>query len=125
MQNDTEGLQDPAICPMIKPMRLRTVTALFVLVSCAVLAETYSGTLVDVSCKGKDLAKHTRTCAVACAKSGFGLVLGDGKFLKFDEEGNAKALAVLKASSKESDLKAEVVGKAEGTTLAVESVKLQ
>jgi hypothetical protein len=89
------------------------------------LAETWSGTIVDVMCKGKDLANHTAKCAINCAKGGFGLVLPDGKFIKFDEAGNAKALAALKATSKEKDLKARVSGALEGGVLKVESIEIQ
>ncbi len=89
------------------------------------LAGTWSGTLVDVMCKGKDLASHTAKCGVACAKSGFGLVLADGKFVKFDESGNAKALAALKSTSKEKDLKAKVSGELDGETVKVTSIELQ
>jgi len=39
--------------------------------------------------------------------------------------GNAKALAVLKASSKEKDLKAKVSGTLDGETVQVESVTLE
>jgi len=88
-------------------------------------AETWSGTLVDVMCKGKDLASHTTKCAIGCAKSGYGLVLADGKFVKFDEGGNAKALAALKASSKEKDLKAKVSGSVDGDTVVVSSIELE
>src|SRR5450759_537003 len=88
-------------------------------------AETWSGTLVDVMCKGKDLAGHTAKCAVSCAKSGYGLVLADGKFVKFDEGGNAKALAALKATSKEKDLKAKVNGALDGDKVTVSSIELQ
>jgi hypothetical protein len=91
----------------------------------AFAAETWSGTVVDVMCKGKDLAGHTRQCAVGCAKGGFGLVLSDGKFLKFDETGNSKALAALKASSKEKDLKTKITGTLEGDVIKVESVEIQ
>ena len=38
--------------------------------SVAAFAETWSGSLVDVSCKDKDLAGHTTKCALGCAKSG-------------------------------------------------------
>ena len=41
------------------------------LFSAFAFAETWTGTLVDVMCKGKDLAGHTRNCALGCAKSGF------------------------------------------------------
>ena len=89
------------------------------------LGATWSGTLVDVMCKGKDLASHTAKCGVACAKSGFGLVLADGKFVKFDESGNAKALAALKSTSKEKDLKARITGELDGETVKVSSIELQ
>jgi hypothetical protein len=95
------------------------------LVSAGAFAETWSGTLVDVMCKGKDLAGHTTKCAVSCAKGGYGLVLSDGKFVKFDETGNAKALATLKATSREKDLKAKVSGSLDGDTVKVSSIELQ
>ena len=53
-------------------------------------------------------------CTIGCSKSGYALVTADGKFLKLDETGNAKALAALKATSKESDLKAKVSGSVDG-----------
>ena len=88
-------------------------------------AETWNGTVVDVMCKGRDLASHTRDCAVRCAKGGYGLVLPDGKFVKFDEMGNAKTLAALKASTKEKDLKAKVTGTLNGELVKVEAIELQ
>jgi len=88
-------------------------------------AETFSGTVVDVMCKGSDLASHTRECALSCAKSGFGLVQGDGKFLKFDETGNVRTLSALKKSSKEKDLKAKVTGTVDGEVLKVESIDFE
>lgn len=89
------------------------------------LADTWSGTLVDVMCKNKDLAGHTTRCALGCAKSGFGVVTADGKFVKFDEAGNAKTLAALKATSKEKDLKIKVNGSLDGEVIRVESLELQ
>jgi len=93
--------------------------------SALAFAEAFNGTLVDVMCKGKDLAGHTRKCALSCAKSGFAVVLSDGKFLKLDEGGNAKALAALKASEKEKDLKVKVNGKLDGETIQVDSLALE
>jgi hypothetical protein len=96
------------------------------LVFCGVAcAETWNGTLVDLMCKNTDLTNHTAKCAIKCAKSGYGLVLSDGKFIKFDEVGNAKALTVLKATGKEKDLKAKVTGTLDGDTVKVESVHLE
>ena len=91
----------------------------------AALAETWSGTLVDVMCKNKDLAGHTTKCAIGCAKSGYGVVTADGKFVKFDEAGNAKTLAALKATNKEKDLKIKVNGSPDGEMIRVESIELQ
>jgi hypothetical protein len=87
-------------------------------------AETWSGTVVDVMCKKNDLASHTRDCAISCAKSGYGIVLADGRFVKFDERGNVRALAALKASSKEKDLKAKVTGTLKEDVIQVDSIEL-
>jgi hypothetical protein len=95
------------------------------LFSTLAFADSWNGTLVDVMCKNKDLAGHTAKCGIGCAKSGYGLVLADGKFMKFDEAGNAKALAALKATSKEKDLKAKVTGTLDGETVQVQSVEIQ
>ncbi len=103
----------------------RKLAACLFLLPCLACAETWSGTLVDVMCKGKDLAGHTRECAITCAKSGFGVVLPDGKFLKFDETGNAKTLNALKAATKDKDLKAKVTGEKDGEVIQVESLVLQ
>ena len=91
----------------------------------ALLAETWSGNIVDVHCKANDLASHTRDCAVMCAKGGYGIALSDGKFMKFDEKGNAKTLAALKASKKEKDLKGKVTGTLSGEVIKVDSVELE
>jgi hypothetical protein len=95
------------------------------LLSVAAFAETWNGTLVDVMCKDKDIAGHTKKCALGCAKSGFGLVTSDGKFVKFDEAGNAKALAALKVTDKEKDLKAKVEGTLDGETVQVSSIAIE
>jgi hypothetical protein len=105
--------------------RILLLSAALSMLSIGAFAETWSGTLVDVMCKGKDLAGHTTKCAVSCAKSGYGLVLADGKFVKFDEAGNAKALATLKSTGKEKDLKAKVSGTMDGDTVMVSSIELQ
>ena len=89
----------------------------------AAAADTFSGTVVDVMCRTKDLAGHTRECAVACSKSGYGLVTADGKFLKFDESGNARTLSSLKKLTKEKDLKAKVTGTMDGDVLKVQSIE--
>ncbi len=103
---------------------MKKLLTLTVLVSAAAFAESWTGTIVDTSCKSKDLASHTKACLTGCAKSGLGIVLSDGKFVKFDEEGNVKALAALKASSKDKDLKGKVTGTLDGEVIKVASVEL-
>ena len=88
-------------------------------------AETFSGTLVDVMCKDNQLTTHPRRCAISCARHGYGLKQPDGAFLKFDEEGNARALSALKRSSKVQDLKATVSGTVENGVLKVESIQIR
>jgi len=104
---------------------MKRAGVLLTLFSSLAFAGAWNGTLVDVMCKNQDLASHATKCAISCSKSGYGLVLADGKFVKFDEAGNAKALAALKATSKEKDLKAKVTGSLDGETVQVESVELQ
>jgi hypothetical protein len=101
------------------------LVALSLLMLGSLAAAEFSGTVVDVMCRGKDLAGHTRECALTCAKSGFGLVTSDGKFLKFDESGNARTLASLKKLSKEKDLKAKVTGTLDGESLKVQAIEFQ
>ena len=69
---------------------------------------------------------HTRECALKpeCQRSGYGVFTYDNKFLKFDHAGNRKALAALRASKKEDDLKVEVTGEVEGDMIKVASLKL-
>src|SRR5690349_3888915 len=85
-------------------------------------AESYSGTVVDVMCRGKDLAGHTRECSLSCAKSGFGLVTAEGKFLKFEEDWNARTVSRLKKPTGDKDLKAKVSGTMDGELLKFETV---
>lgn len=83
--------------------------------------------VVDVGCSKKvasDPDSHTRECALQCAKSGFGIVTNDQKFLKFDATGNAKVLEALKASDKKDHLRVNVDGDVQGDTLKVTSIKL-
>jgi len=104
---------------------MRKLLPLLALSAAGALAETWTGSVVDVMCKGKDLANHTKSCNVSCAAGGFGLVLPDGKFVKFNEQGNAKALAAIKATAKEKDLKAKVTGSLDGEVIQVASIEIQ
>jgi hypothetical protein len=90
--------------------------------------ETYNNVaVVDVACSKKvasDPDSHTRTCALQCEKSGYGVVTKDKGFLKLDAEGNAKIAEALQASDKKDHLRVDVTGEVQGDTLKVTSIKL-
>ena len=84
--------------------------------------------VVDGHCIAKvkaDPDKHPRSCAVQCAKGGYGLVTSDGAYLKFDEAGNEKVLAALKASEKKDTLRADIAGERAGETVKITSFTLR
>ncbi len=91
--------------------------------------ETWSNvSLVDTSCaiKSKDHPDaHMKACALQCAKAGFGVIAGDGTFLKFDAEGNSRAVAALKGSTKADHLRVTVAGDRQGDTIKVTSLRLE
>jgi len=125
---------------------MKNLLRLLVVVSgCAMAAqaEDLKGILMDQMCSGKaDLRisgstgtlvggrivaeAHTRECLLMpeCQKSGYGVYTNDNKFLKFDEAGNRKALAAIKASSKLDDFEVEVTGEVKGDTIKVVSLKV-
>jgi hypothetical protein len=125
---------------MRRLLRLLIVVGAFAI---AVHAEEIKGIMMDQMCSGKaDLRisgatgtlvggrivaeAHTRECLLMpeCQKSGFGVYTSDNKFLKFDEAGNRKALAAIKASTKLDDFEVEVTGEVKGDTIKVVSLKV-
>ncbi|MCC6368727.1 MAG: hypothetical protein IT165_34825 [Bryobacterales bacterium] len=84
--------------------------------------------LVDQKCSTKfkpdTVDTHTRSCALACESSGYGILTADGTFLKFDKAGSRKALDELKASTKKDHLRATVTGERKGDTIRVATIKL-
>jgi len=126
---------------------MKRVMCLFLVVaagSCfAATAEDLKGILIDEKCSGKaDLRisgatglleggrivaeAHTKECLLMpeCQKSGYGIYTNDDKFLKFDEAGNRKALALIKESKKLDDFEIEIVGEVKGDMVKVVSIKL-
>jgi hypothetical protein len=118
------------------------VPALLASFAAVASAAQFQGILIDQMCSSKAEVRivsgprleggmivaeaHTRECALmpACQKSGYGVFTYDNKFLKFDEAGSRKALAAIRASKKEDDLKVEVTGEIQGDTIKVASLKL-
>lgn len=103
------------------------------LTSVPLAAESVEGILMDKMCsgmvakKGFDAAKsHTKDCALMdnCKASGYGVVTADGKFLKFDESGDQKAVKALQETNKKDNLNVNVEGKVEGDTIKVSNLKI-
>ena len=83
--------------------------------------------VIDVNCSKKvaaDPDAHTRTCALKCSESGYGIIIKDKEFVKLDANGNAQVVAALKGSDRKDHLRANVTGDLEGDTLKVRSFKL-
>ena len=83
--------------------------------------------MIDTQCSTKAKTNpdaHTKSCALACANSGFGIVDKDGNYLKFDAKGNQEAKSLLEGSSKQDHIRVNVSGKREGDVIHVDSVKM-
>ncbi|MBM3775034.1 MAG: hypothetical protein FJW37_07685 [Acidobacteria bacterium] len=106
-------------------MPTRLLLALALALSSLAAEESWTGLLTDAMCARQDQSVHPVSCMIGCAKGGFGLVLENGRFLKFDPAGNEKALAALKATSKEKQVEATVKGSLAGETIAVTALELK
>ena len=108
--------------------RIFAVMMLAVALPAFAAAEAWNNVaIVDTQCAAKvkaDPDSHTRDCAMACAKSGFGIVDKDGNYLKFDANGNAEAVKLLQRSTKKDHLRVSVTGEKQGDTIHVQSLKM-
>ena len=115
---------------------MKSLACALVVLGLAVAAAAQSGTqkfqghLVDTVCAVGHATepgyaeKHDRACNLmdGCIKSGYSLITADKKVLKFDQKGADQALALIKATPKETDLRVTVTGKMDGQTLVVQSI---
>ena len=105
------------------------IASILALAPLAASAEVWkNASLLDSMCAAKEkVAKdpdsHPTSCALQCAKSGYG-IMADGKFLKFDEKGNEQVSTALKATKKTDHLRVTVDGERKGDSIAVKSVSL-
>ena len=124
---------------MVQKVRFLAVLACFAGIA---PAADFQGILIDKECSSKAEPRivpgprleggmivaeaHTRQCTLmpACQKSGYGVFTYDNKFLMFDDAGKRLALAAIKASKKEDELKVEVTGEIQGDKIKVTSLKL-
>ena len=72
-------------------------------------------------------ATHPKDCLERdeCAKSGYGVLTDDKKFIKFDAAGNQQAKKFIAALTKKSDIKVAVTGNVDGDQIAVSKIELQ
>lgn len=102
---------------------------LVALVALPLSATTWKNvSLMDAGCATKAKAMsnpdgHARSCALQCAKSGYGAVV-DGKFVKFDQKGSDLAKDALQKSNKRDHLRATVNGDLKDGVIHVTSLKL-
>ena len=91
-------------------------------------AETWSAApLVDKMCSAKVKANpdaHPTSCLLQCAASGYGLLKPDGSWVPFDQAGNQKALAALKATTRKDHVRVDVTGDLKGGVIAVQSLTI-
>ncbi len=105
-----------------------TLGTLFLVSALLAGGAEFNGHLMDTMCAAKKLdqaSSHTAQCMKDCATSGFGLVTKDGKYLKFNEGGNAKALKALKADNRQANLQVKVTGELKGSVIRVDSIVMQ
>lgn len=113
----------------MKSKYLFLVVALgLVLAPAVALAESWTNvSLVDVNCSAKVAANpdaHTRACALECAKSGYGVIAADGKYLKLDAEGSKTAYGLIKATDRKDHLRVNVTGTLAGETITVQTIEM-
>jgi VCBS repeat-containing protein len=94
----------------------------------AAFAEEWTNVaLIDHHCLSKfkaDPDAHPTSCLIQCAKSGYGIITADGKWLKFDKAGNEKALEALKATDKKDHIRVNVTGEVKNGVLEVTQLSI-
>jgi hypothetical protein len=93
----------------------------------AAAEDWHNVSIIDTQCATKSAANpdaHKRSCALACSKSGFGIIDQSGNYLRFDDKGNQQAIKLLESSNEQDHLRVNVSGKKEGNVIHVESLKL-
>lgn len=89
-------------------------------------ADSWTGKLIDASCKAKgDSNTQSMSCAATAATTAFGIELSDGRVLNLDADGNMKAAEALK-TNKTSNQKVSVTGTLDNTgSVKVDSINIQ
>jgi len=94
-------------------------------------AETWKDVaLMDAGCathKEKTDAPdaHTKTCALRCGEKGGYGALVDGKFIKFDKNGDDLTTAALKKTEKTDHLRADITGEMKEGKMVVSAIEVK
>jgi hypothetical protein len=122
-----------------KMRTILTVIACSTIFSAFALAADWSGTLLDETCYNrqyqqlKDVQRSADTCAATSETTSFALNSA-GKVLKFDSNGNTKAMSALKnradrlapgTKTTTAQIQAKVAGTESGDMIKVDSVDVQ
>jgi hypothetical protein len=93
------------------------------------LAESWSGTLIDATCKPDPNAVENaknglpNSCAATPATKVFAVQTPDGKTYRLDSAGNAKAAAAMKSNDNKTNV--TISGSMDGQMVKVESIDLK
>lgn len=110
-------------------MKKTVLATLVIMIALPLAAETWKNvSLMDAGCSTKkdvmsSPEKHTKHCAVMCAKSGYGAIV-DGKFVKFDKHGDEIAAEAIKNSDKKDNLRADVTGEMKDGQIVVSKLEM-
>jgi hypothetical protein len=104
---------------------LAFTAVVFVLAASCCFADSWTGKLVDASCKASDEAKSSSfaNCEANNSTHLFGIELADARVLNLDAVGNTKAEMALKNVQK-TTLRATVTGLREGQMVKVETLDI-
>ena len=110
------------------------VSLLLVSLSLPLSAAAVEGHLVGVKRSARIMKEeaeaaeaHTKDCALApdCKSSGYGIVTSDGKFYKFDDDGDRMAADFLVvAVHRDNDISVVVNGSVKGDKITVVAIQL-
>lgn len=114
---------------MLKKMLGLTLLSLAVTIPAS--AETWKNVmLLDQMCAKlprimKAATEHPRSCILECHEDGYGVVLSNGDFLKFDRNGSRLAMEILRSDdAPEQNVRVNVIGSVKNGILHVERISL-
>jgi hypothetical protein len=97
----------------------------FSVASAFCFADTWTGKLMDLSCKARAEAGTTMDCTATAATRVFAIELPDGKIFNLDNDGNLKAAEAVK-DTKSTDMRVSITGALDDNGgVKVESLRIQ